>query len=152
MCLIGGTSESVTLGANVTKFDTSFIPAKRPVDLAECTRGCVLAIGRVEYWVAEVGEVPQDDEIRFVELSDVTQAGLATMEPALILSPVFTPVFDCVDVAIRLVDAKFTGAYRAMGLRLPKPEMVRREVHAACPNLDFDVVVVEPRRWTKLLG
>lgn len=138
-------------GANVARFDTGLTQIGHPVNVAELARGCVLAIGRVEHWVAELGEVPQDDEISFLELSALTEGALATLEPALVLSPVFTPMFDCVEVATRLVQAKYTGPYRAMGLRLPKPQMVQREVRAACPDLDFAVIVVEPRRWTKLL-
>lgn len=63
--------------------------------------------------------------------------------PDLVLAPVVGPDFDCFDLAAALVEAGFHGRFRAAAQRLPDPAMVRREVAAAFPALNFDVLVLE---------
>ena len=82
-------------------------------------------------------------EIAYSELHELTEATLTALGPGLVLSPVVAPTFDCIDVALLLKGLGYRGSYRALSVPLPNPDIVRREIRALCPDLDFDVVMVE---------
>ncbi len=75
-----------------------------------------------------------------VQWSDLDQLLLSIVEPDLILSPLVSDDFDCVDVAFRLTRLGYKGRYVALTEGLPHPAIVRREVRSLCPHLDFDIV------------
>ena len=101
----------------------------------------VLAVGDCAKW-RDLGHVPiSDQEVHFADMDDVGETLLETLRPSLILSPVLSPRFDCIDLAIRLHAARFDGPYRALTSALPDPEMIEREIRALCPGLDFGVVL-----------
>lgn len=63
--------------------------------------------------------------------------------PALVLSPLLTPVFDAIDLARYLSQRGYRGRYLALVERLPSANLIRREVEAQSPDLNFDVVVLD---------
>ncbi|MGP1355460.1 hypothetical protein [Roseicyclus sp.] len=63
--------------------------------------------------------------------------------PALVLSPLLTPVFDAIDLARYLSQRGYRGRYLALVDRLPSANLIRREVEAQSPDLNFDVVVLD---------
>ena len=88
--------------------------------------------------------------VSVVALDRLDNALLARMQPDLVLSPLVSSRFDCMDLAQFLSDAGYDGAYRAISPRLPQPGVVRRELWAMCPGLNFDLI--EPEGMEKLIG
>ena len=99
----------------------------------------VLAVGVASLAPSITG---QDTEIVYSDLAGVTAESLSTLRPELILSPVVTPRFDCLDLAYRLCDLEFAGPYRALARDLPDPGLIRQEIRGHCPGLDFDIITV----------
>lgn len=63
--------------------------------------------------------------------------------PDLVLSPLLTPEFDALDLARILAQCGYRGRYLALVGRLPSANLVRREVAAQSPNINFDVIVLD---------
>lgn len=78
--------------------------------------------------------------ITYRAFDEVTPAALAALRPDIVLSPLVSPPFDCFDVAELLMRARFRGPYRALAPGLPNPALVRRELVAHFPGLDFDLL------------
>jgi CheY-like chemotaxis protein len=79
--------------------------------------------------------------VGYDELDSVSFAG--PQAPALVLSPLLTPVFDAIDLARYLSQRGYRGRYLALVDRLPSANLIRREVEAQSPDLNFDVVVLD---------
>lgn len=79
----------------------------------------------------------------FARIDDVTPCLVARMAPPLVLSPLITPRFDALDLALVLSDAGFAGTYLAATIRLPDGDVVKREVRALCPHLRFGLIYVD---------
>jgi len=79
-----------------------------------------------------------------LDLHEITADELARHRADLVLSPLVAEHFDCFDVAQALVEAGFCGRYRAVVQQVPDPALVRCEVAANCPGLDFDIVFLDP--------
>jgi len=67
---------------------------------------------------------------------------LNATRPDMVVSALIGDGFDAIDVARRLMQLGYRGPYRALTDPLPRPGIVRAEVRAAAPDLDFDLVVV----------
>ncbi|PWK62530.1 hypothetical protein C7455_101558 [Roseicyclus mahoneyensis] len=63
--------------------------------------------------------------------------------PGLVLSPLLTPEFDALDLARILTQCGYRGRYLALVDRLPSANLIRREVAAQSPNINFDVIVLD---------
>ena len=79
--------------------------------------------------------------VTYDELDSMSFAG--PKAPALVLSPLLTPVFDAIDLARYLSQRGYRGRYLALVDRLPSANLIRREVEAQSPDLNFDVVVLD---------
>jgi hypothetical protein len=79
--------------------------------------------------------------VTYDELDSVTFSG--SRAPALVLSPLLTPMFDAIDLARYLSQRGYRGRYLALVERLPSANLIRREVEAQSPDLNFDVVVLD---------
>ncbi|MFW5654725.1 MAG: hypothetical protein ACOCTP_01210 [Roseicyclus sp.] len=79
--------------------------------------------------------------VSYDELDSMSFAGAKA--PALVLSPLLTPVFDAIDLARYLSQRGYRGRYLALVDRLPSANLIRREVEAQSPDLNFDVVVLD---------
>jgi hypothetical protein len=97
----------------------------------------ILAVGGVGPDVLDCGS---SDGVIAASITDIDAAALANWRPDLIVSPVFDSDFDCLDLAKILSNAGFAGRYRVDAGELPNPGLVRREVSAAFPDLDFDLL------------
>jgi len=78
----------------------------------------------------------------FLPVNEISAEALAVLNPDVVLAPLVATRFDCFDVAHALVEARFEGPFRAVVDYLPNPALVRREITACCPDLDFDIVVM----------
>ena len=118
-------------------FATSGLPERRGTNQAS-----ILALGTLGQWLASCGTPPDIERLTFMGLAELTEESLAILDPDVILSPVISSAFDCVDVAVILEGLEYRGAYRAVTFPLPNPDIVRREVRSQCRGLDFDIVTV----------
>lgn len=82
-------------------------------------------------------------DVAVAELDEIDQALLDAVRPAVVLSHLITDRFDAMEVALRLAAVGWQGRYRALAPALPNLDLVRREVAAAAPALDFDIVVTD---------
>ena len=118
------------------------------VDLAEVTdqtgKVDVLAIGDMREWHRIKGDFDVSSQIAFADFPDLSSAMLSVLQPELIVSPLLTSTFDCIDLSTWLASVNYKGQYRALSFALPRPEIVIREIKTLCPDLDFDVVEMEP--------
>jgi hypothetical protein len=104
--------------------------------------------GQVVLVVGEAGAgrrelQPANDLIAFVPIDMVDTALIQTMQPDIVLSPLLAGSFDCIDLAQILAEAGYGGAYRAVAPDLPSSLIIRREIRALCPTLDFDLLRAE---------
>lgn len=99
----------------------------------------VLAVGDPQEWKQRGCSLPTDG-IVFLSFYEVTQETMDHLRPGLVVSPVLSHTFDCVDLAIQLHRVGFSGEYRALATGLPKPELIEREVRQMCSQLDFRIV------------
>jgi hypothetical protein len=79
--------------------------------------------------------------IAFERLTDEFMTGPGA--PALVLSPLLTPGFDALDMARILAQCGYRGRYLALVDKLPSANLVRREVAAQSPMINFDVIVLD---------
>ncbi|MCR9069007.1 MAG: hypothetical protein NXH79_09180 [Rhodobacteraceae bacterium] len=63
--------------------------------------------------------------------------------PDLVLTPLLTPVFDALDLARYLSQAGYRGRYLALVDALPSAKLIRAEVEAQSPDLNFDLIVLD---------
>lgn len=101
----------------------------------------IVVVGHPEEWERTGHDLPaRRGELRFVAFEDIDAEFLHTAAPAMILSPVLARGFDCIDLAARLAQLGYEGAYRAVSKALPSPGMIEREIRQLYPKLDFGVL------------
>ena len=113
------------------------------VDAASSINARILAIGDIDIWRETCGDIPTHRGLEFGSIDLLKGAYLTVLRPHLIVSPVVAPNFDCLDVAYALFQQSFGGAYRALARSTPKPAMIRKEVRAICPGLDFEIIPLD---------
>ena len=72
-------------------------------------------------------------------LADTQLVGPAA--PILVLSRLVTPEFDALYLARMLSQYGYRGRYLALVYRLPDAKLIRREVAAQSPGINFDVIL-----------
>lgn len=100
----------------------------------------VLAIGNADDWVSQQREMPDPSQVAFAEFHEIDSDLLVDLGPRIVMSPLLTRSFDCIDLAQLLHKLGYTGGYRALAHNLPKPGIIIREIKLLCPGLDFDIV------------
>lgn len=81
------------------------------------------------------------DDIEVVDFASLDGALLASFDPHFVVSPILTPGFDIMDLALKLWQLRYKGCYRVLTDRpLPNPGLVLREVRSLCPGLDVDLI------------
>ena len=103
----------------------------------------ILAVGEMTGWRGNSEGLPLDSAIVFVEFRELNEELLEELTPDIVLSPLLCSSFDCMDLAQALDALGFRGRYRAMSAQVPQPDLIRREVRACCPRLDFDLVSID---------
>lgn len=85
-------------------------------------------------------------DLHFCEYDELGQQVLDDIRPAVVVSLLLGPEFDAVDVARRLHELGYNGSYRALTSGLPNGDIVKREVAAEAPGLDFQLLNIERPR------
>ncbi|MGR3466339.1 MAG: hypothetical protein ACU0CI_00545 [Shimia sp.] len=99
----------------------------------------VLCVGDVSGWATRA--LPgKGSECIFAAFDDITSELIQETDPELIVSELWCHGHDAADLAVLLHELSYSGRYIALSPKLPKPSMVVREVQAAAPSLDFELV------------
>jgi len=104
-----------------------------------------LVIGDIALWKAQGRNVPEVDDIDYLEFDALSEQALQTHQPDVVLSPLVTDVFDAFQVITLLSKVQFKGRYRAIAPTLPDIEMIRAEVQTQAREIDFDIVMMPPK-------
>ena len=104
--------------------------------------GRVVAVGctHMSAGLLTAGELTEATALHFLSFAEVLAGGLREHQPDVLISPVFGPDFDAMELAQCLADLQWTGPYRALAEDLPRPEVISREVSRAVPGVDFAVI------------
>jgi hypothetical protein len=103
----------------------------------------VLVIGDIQDMIERDNIVASDRKMLHVDFHDITPEMIMAIGPHMIISPLLAMKFDCIDLACVLQEAGFQGQYRALSRKIPNPKLVRREIHSICPEVDFDMIMVD---------
>ena len=106
----------------------------------------LLIVGDLHHWRLAGRDLPDLDGFHFVDFADVTGDLLDRLRPDVVLSALMAEGFDALDLAATLAALSYRGAYRSIGVDLPNPAAIRREVMAAAPGLDFEILLISPER------
>ena len=115
---------------------------KRPRAEGDDCQPMILAVGEVTEWRATGRALPMSGKIAFAEFHDLTPELLEELRPDIVLSPVLCASFDCLDLAQTLTSFEYSGRYRVLAADVPNPSMVKREIAACCPTLNFEMLDV----------
>ncbi|MGH1369120.1 MAG: hypothetical protein ACRBCL_10935 [Maritimibacter sp.] len=80
--------------------------------------------------------------VHFVGIDRVSAKTLEVIAPDIVLSPMVSTSFDCLELAERLDRIGYSGRFRIVVDHLPRPDLIRREIVAAFPSLDCDVLML----------
>lgn len=111
--------------------------------------GAVDVVLGVDIDPAQIEKLPKSiikpgAKVELTQYENLDQVTLTGPEaPDLVLSPLLTPSFDALDLARYLTQRMFAGRYLALVDRLPSAGLIRREVAAQSPMLNFDVIVLD---------
>ncbi|NNF25284.1 MAG: hypothetical protein HKN63_10845 [Rhodobacteraceae bacterium] len=123
---------------------------KAVASIEASTGVAIMAVGDVKEWLAQGKDIPSNEHLALVEFHDITRARLEILSPKLIVSPLLAHNFDCIDLAQLLSALDYKGAYRAIAATLPNPRMIKREISSICPDLDFQILLIEGGGGTRL--
>ena len=124
----------------MARFDNDAVFSGRPEpdisDDDEGLRPIILAVGDVRNWISTGRALPIDSQIAFAEFHEITEELLQALTPDIVMSPVLTRAFDCLDLAQTLHDSGYRGRLRVVAPDLPNPRVIQAEISALCPGLD----------------
>ncbi len=106
-------------------------------------RPFILAVGDVRNWISRGRVLPSDSQITFAEFHEITEELLRTLTPDIVMSPVLTRGFDCLDLAQALQEGGFRGRLRVVAPEMPNPHIIQTEIKALCPELDVAFIFYE---------
>ncbi|MFP1644916.1 hypothetical protein [Pontitalea aquivivens] len=75
-----------------------------------------------------------------IKFPDLDGALLARLQPDIVVAPLIGDRFDILDLAVELDRLGYRGALRAVTRPLPNADLVRREIAAQCPRIDFALI------------
>lgn len=111
-------------------------------DALEGLASNTLVIGDLARWRAEGRVVPPLEGFQFIDIDELNVEMVNEKQPDIILSPLVADDFDAVDVAVKLIELRFRGRYRAIADDLPDADLIRQEVRMFAPQLDFDLLLM----------
>ncbi len=109
-------------------------------------RTTILAVGDIDEWTRHRGNLPANGKLAFSNFSGLSAELFELLTPQIVVSPLLARGFDCIDLAQVLSAIGFRGRYCAICDALPDPSIIRREIQALCPEIDFGVLVVGPEK------
>ena len=98
----------------------------------------ILAVGDPDVWSRQGHDITQQN-LSFVGFDEISEATLEQHKPDVIISPVLTHEFDCIELTLLLRNLGYQGAYRAVAQDMPRPCLIEREVSQLYPELNFKI-------------
>jgi hypothetical protein len=120
-----------------------FLEALRAQELSN-QKAVTLVIGEISRWSMQGRTVPEVPDLTYVDFNELSSETVTTVEPDVIFSPLVTNAFDAFQVVRYLDSFGYCGRYRAVATHLPNLTMVREEIKAEAPAVDFDIVMMPP--------
>ena len=109
---------------------------------AKSSAASTLIIGDLQRWKSEGRDTASYGNFIFLSLAELTGHVMADVMPQIILSPLIADDFDALDVAAALAALGYNGCYRALTSATEDAAVVRQEVSAVAPLLDFDILSI----------
>ena len=103
----------------------------------------VLSIGHSADVSDELKFLAADHKVLSVGYNEATPSMIAAVGPAIVISPLLSPTFDCIDMACILAEAGFRGKFRAVSRPIPNPRLIKREISEISKDLDFDILFTQ---------
>lgn len=100
----------------------------------------ILLVGDVSFWKNSNQNFAKDAHIAFADFKDIGSDLLDVLKPDIVLSPLMTPSFDCLELAEKLCQLGFSGSYKIYSEALPNISMVSKELQNICPNLQVEIL------------
>ena len=126
-------------GKHMSDHFSYLLTSKLAEDFERSENPKIVAVGAVDEWRKSFGQPTSYQHLHFADFSGLSAEILDVLKPELVVSPVVTPTFDCIDIGAALTRCDFQGSYRALSTNLPNPAIIRREVRSFFPRLDFDI-------------
>ncbi len=101
-----------------------------------------LILGDMQRWLARDAALPVLDGLSFADVTDLDAALLLRLNPDIVMSPLVVRDTDAVEIARILGDLHYAGRYRVVSEEIPNDTVIRAEVSAVAPDLDFAVVAL----------
>lgn len=98
-------------------------------------RTLVLTIGEAGDWAYYGPNLPFDSQIGFVNYADLSKELIITLCPDVVITPLLSTSFDCLDVARILGAVEYRGSLTVVSPEIPKPRMITKELRALCPGV-----------------
>ena len=102
-----------------------------------------MVVGDLSRWVEEGRDIGSLADVAYVSFCSLDQALLDTHAPGIILSPLVADTLDAMDIAARLAELGFQGLYRALSTGNGKSSLIKDEVRAIAPSIDFDILEIK---------
>jgi len=106
------------------------------------TEPVILAVGESRIQAEDVDGWQEGKVTHYVMIDRLDAELVRRLHPDLVVTALVSRQFDCLDVARILVAAEFQGAFRVLCPDLPRPDVVTRDLRAACPGLDVALLPV----------
>lgn len=120
---------------------------KFPPELSPDSKGqlpTMLIVGNLGAWQKSGRDLPNVAGFHFACVDQLDAEFLADINPDVVLSALVSDLFDAIELSVKLVELGFTGRYRALTEKLPRPDAVIQEIRAGAPGLDFDLLMFGP--------
>lgn len=101
-----------------------------------------LIIGDLGRWKSEGRDTSSANDFSFLSLAELTEGILSQIAPDIILSPLIADEFDAIDVAEVLARLQYQGCYRALASSPHNGRVIKDEVAAIAPALNFDILTI----------
>ncbi len=104
----------------------------------------MLAVGTRLAELSRNERPPVSGSVVHVEFSDISSTLIESLRPSLVLTPLLSRWFDCIELAQRLSECGYSGSLHILADGIPRPQIVLNEVREVCP--DLAVQIDEPMR------
>ncbi|WP_166415642.1 hypothetical protein [Cochlodiniinecator piscidefendens] len=102
----------------------------------------IIVVGDLDSWRAQGRDLPQADEMRFAEFSDISSFFLARHKPDVILAPLCARGFDALELTNRLASEGYQGGLRFLAPDIPVPEIILMELSRLAPDIEIKLIEI----------
>ena len=107
------------------------------------SRPKIMAVGEARLFRAAGALLEDTADVIYADISDITPVFIAVHAPDIVVSPLASRSFDCLDLAKALHDAGFLGRYRILSDDVPNPRVLMNEIYSCCPGIDAELLTLK---------